>query len=293
MLRYAVVTPARDEENNLPRLADSLAAQTVLPDTWAIVENGSSDRTREIAEQLSTVHTWVLVRSTVGSELAERGAPVVRAFTAGLHALDPATDIVVNVDADVSMEPDYFERLLAEFEADPHLGIASGSALEEVDGVWRQRFVTGSTVWGATRAYRRVCLEDVLPLEERHGWDGLDQLRARSRGWRTRTIPELTFRHHRREGERDSSRVAHWRACGESAHFMGYRSWYLLARAVHNARHERAALAMVWGFAEASLRGGPRYHDEAAREKLRRDQRLRNLWRRRREALGLDAPLGE
>jgi hypothetical protein len=200
---------------------------------------------------------------------------------------------VVNVDADVSMDPDYFERLLAEFAADPRLGIASGSALEEVDGAWVKRFVTGGTVWGATRAYRRACLEDVLPLEERHGWDGLDQLRARSRGWRTRTIPDLEFRHHRREGARDASRVAHWRACGESAHYMGYRTWYLLARAAHNARREPAALAMILGFLDAAARRAPRYPDEAARQRLRRDQSVRKLLRRRREALGLEAPVGE
>ena len=91
-------------------------------------------------------------------------------------------DVVVNVDADVTMEPDYFERLLEALERDPSLGIASGSAWEPHDGVWRQRFViTGGTVWGATRAYRWACLQDVLPLEERHGWDGIDQLKARAR----------------------------------------------------------------------------------------------------------------
>ena len=92
----------------------------------------------------------------------ERGAPIVRALHAGLDSLDLEPDVVVNVDADVTMEPDYFERLLDAFARDPSLGIASGSAWELNDGVWRQRFVTGGTVWGATRAYRWGCLQDVL-----------------------------------------------------------------------------------------------------------------------------------
>ena len=49
-MRYALVTPTRDEETDLPRLAaESLAAQTVRPDVWVIVDNGSTDRTVEIA----------------------------------------------------------------------------------------------------------------------------------------------------------------------------------------------------------------------------------------------------
>ena len=38
--------------------------------------------------------------------------------------------------------------------------------------------MTGSTVWGATRAYRWECLQQVLPLEERLGWDGIDEFKA-------------------------------------------------------------------------------------------------------------------
>ena len=129
------------------------------------------------------------------------------------------------------MEPDYFERLLDAFARDPSLGIASGSAWELDDGVWRQRFVTGGTVWGATRAYRWECLQEVLPLEERHGWDGIDQLKARARGWHTTTLTDLPFRHHRAEGLGDGSTWAHWAANGDTAYFMGYRPWYLLAHA--------------------------------------------------------------
>jgi glycosyltransferase involved in cell wall biosynthesis len=289
-----VVTPARDEEAHLPRLAASLAAQSITPDRWIIVENNSSDRTLEIAEELARRHDWIRVRTVAGSAVAERGAPIVRALHAGFAEVDSGTEILVNVDADVSMSPDYFERLLQAFSADPELGIASGSAYEPAEnGGWQQRFVTGGTVWGAVRAYRRACLNHVLPLEERHGWDGLDQLKARALGWHTKTFLELPFEHHRREGERDGSTWAHWRACGASAHYMGYRPLYLLARAGYQARRDPAAVAMLWGFAEAVVARAPRWSDRGGRERLRRDQSLRNLLRRRREARGVEEPLGD
>ena len=46
-LRIALVTPAYAEEQMLPRLAASIAAQTVAPVAWAIVDDGSPDATGE------------------------------------------------------------------------------------------------------------------------------------------------------------------------------------------------------------------------------------------------------
>ena len=285
-LNYSIITPARDEAEALPRLAESLARQTRLPERWVIVENGSSDGTRTTAEAIVEAYDWAQLLVIGQSGSRERGAPIVRAIHAGLEALGGEADVVVNVDADVTMDGDYFERLLVAFEREPSLGIASGSAWELSDGVWRQRFVTGGTVWGATRAYRRACLPSVLPLEERHGWDGIDQLKARARGWETRTLTDLPFRHHRPEGSEDGSSWAHWLVNGDTAYFMGYRPWYLAARTLHRVRRNPAAIALIAGYAAAAVRRSPRLEDPGARTVLRDDQSLRQILRRRREAIG-------
>jgi glycosyltransferase involved in cell wall biosynthesis len=289
-LTYSVITPARDEADTLPGLARALARQTLAPARWVIVEGGSSDATATVAETIVADNDWARLLVLPATAPRERGAPIVRALHAGLDALDLEPDVVVSVDADVTMEPDYFERLLDAFARYPSLGIASGSAWELSNGVWRQRFVTGGTVWGATRAYRWACLQDVLPLEERHGWDGIDQLKARARGWRTKTFTDLPFRHHRREGSHGESTWAHWRANGDTAYFMGYRPWYLLARALHHMRRSPAALALIWGYLSAAARRSPRLEDPRARAILRADQSFCRILHRRREALGLLDP---
>jgi poly-beta-1,6-N-acetyl-D-glucosamine synthase len=286
-LTYAIITPARNEAESLPRLADSLKLQARLPERWLIAENGSTDQTAAVAASIAAECAWarLLVLPVAGPR--ERGAPIVRALHAALEFLDTAPDVVVNVDADVTMGPDYFERLVEAFERDPRLGIASGSAWERHEGVWRQRFVTGGTVWGATRAYRWACLQDVLPLEERHGWDGIDQLKARARGWHTKTLVDLPFRHHRAEGREDGSRWAHWVVNGDTAYFMGYRPWYLVARTMHHVRRDLGAIGLIYGYVAAALRCAPRLEDPGARAMLRDDQSLKKILLRRREALGL------
>lgn len=282
-MNYAVLTPVRDEAAELPRLARSLAAQTMPPAQWIVIENGSTDGTGQAALALAAEHDWIRVVRAAPGPPRLRGAPVVRALHEGIAALEGRFDVVAKVDADVSLDPDYFERLQQAFAADPALGLASGGCVELVDGDWQERPVTGTHVWGAARAYRRACLDDVLPLDERMGWDGLDQLRAATRGWKVERVPGLQFRHHRREGARDGSRRRVWAAQGSAAHYMGYRTSYLLLRTLHRARREPAALAILGAYLLAALRREARCPDLEVRKQLRRQQRARHLLARARE----------
>jgi biofilm PGA synthesis N-glycosyltransferase PgaC len=286
-LSYAVVTPARNEVSNLPRLAACLVEQTVQPSAWMVVDDASTDGTGELAARLAEAHRWVKVVTLSGEHTAIRGQPIVRAFTAGLEQVEPTTEVVVKLDADLSFEPDHFERLLAEFEADPRLGIAGGTCWEEERGTWRPQYTTRDHVRGAERAYRRECLEAVLPLEQRMGWDGVDELKAAVNGWRTASLRQLPIRHHRALGARED-RLGKWMRQGEMAHYMGYRPSYLVLRALYRSLRDPVALAMVWGFAGASVQRRARLQDPEVRALLRREQGLRHLGLRFREALGRD-----
>jgi len=282
-----VVSPVLDEHENLPRLAAALAAQSVVPAAWIVVDTGSRDGSTEITDALASRHDWI--RALAVETGRARGGPIVRAFNAGLAEVPSACDIVVKLDADVSFADDYFERLLEAFARDPRLGIASGTCFEQHDGEWCERHVTADHVWGASRAYRRACLEQVSPLEERMGWDGIDVLKANARGWRTGIVPGLAFRHHRGEGGREGSRAAPWLARGRAAHYMGYRPSFVVFRALGHARRDPAALMMIPGWLKPALLREQTCTDTEARAYLRRQQRLRELPMRAREAHGIRA----
>lgn len=285
-LSYAVVTPVRNEAENIRRIAESLANQTCPPAAWVVVDTGSTDETPTLVSELAKAHPWISEATLEDARDLARGGPIARAFELGYASLSAETGVIVKLDADTSFEPGYFERLLAEFAADPTLGMASGTCHELDGGEWRERHVTGSTVWGASRCYRRECLEAVLPLEQRMGWDGVDEFRANARGWTTRVLKDLPFRHHRREGERDGAKHRARAAQGRAARYIGYRFWYLALRALWNARKEPAAVAMIWGYVGAFLRREPQLADVDARAYLRRQQSLRLLPSRAAEAVG-------
>jgi len=287
-LRYSVVTPARDEATNLRRLAESMAAQTVPPYEWLIVDNGSLDATGETAGQIArelpfarTINLPALDSSAI------RGAPIVVAFEAGVSALDSGVEIIVKLDADVSFGEDFFKQIVQAFEADPSLGIAGGTCYEQdTAGEWRPTYGgVRDHVRGATRAYRATCFEAVAPLERRMGWDGIDELKAQVAGWNIRTLPDVPFRHHRALGAREGS-WSMWVGQGEIAHFMGYRFGYLLARIGYRSVREPTATAMMWGYLAAVATRKERLTDEDVRRHVRNLQSLTALPRRAREALG-------
>ena len=162
-LTYAIITPARNERENLTRLAESVTAQRVLPACWVIVDDGSDDGMEIVAAELAARHDWILVAATGedADDLAEgrrRGRDLL-AFRRGLRSLPAPVDIFVKVDADTSFEPDYFERLLARFAEDPQLGIAGGCCYELENGRWERMKVAGSHPRGASRAYRWSLVE--------------------------------------------------------------------------------------------------------------------------------------
>jgi glycosyltransferase involved in cell wall biosynthesis len=284
-LTYSIITPARDEAENLRRLADCLVAQVAKPTAWVIVDDGSADETLSLVASLAQEHPWIQVVSGDGGAL-ERGGPIVRAFKAGLAKLEPMPDVVVKVDADISVKPDHFERLVSEFELNPRLGVASGTCYEiEADGEWRQRHVTGLGVWAACRAYRHECLADILPFEERMGWDTLDLVKAKVMGWETKILFDLGFRHHRPEGKRDGHSLRTWTIQGEASHYMDYRVSYLFARTLFQALRNPAAVGLIAGYTRARVRRQPRCPDSELRAYVRRQQRLRNLPLRAREAM--------
>ena len=284
-LTYVVITPVRNELANLERLAGAIEAQVVRPLRWVVVDTGSEDGTDALAAELAQRLPW-LEAITLDEVALARGGPIVRAFEAGVSALDETPDVVVKLDADVSFGQDYFAALLSRFAAHERLGMASGTLYEVEHGEWKQRHVTGSTVWGAARAYRWQCLQEVMPLEQRMGWDGVDEFRANARGWSTQVFLDLPLRHHRREGERDGSMRRARIAEGRAARYLGYRPWYLVLRALWHARNEPGAIAMVWGYVSATVRREPRLTDAAARSYLRNQQSMRRLPLRVLEAAG-------
>jgi hypothetical protein len=204
---YVLTTAAYNEEANIGKTIASVVAQTVRPARWVIVSDGSSDRTDAIVREQSAGQEWIRflrVERAPGRSFGSK----VRALHAGSRLLeDIRCEFVGNLDADVSIPPEYFEHLLEKFEARPGLGIAAGFVYEEKDGEFANRRSNRTySVAHAGQLVRQECYQAIggYAVLEYGGEDWHAQVSAQMRGWEVEAFPELRIFHHRHTGEGDN-----------------------------------------------------------------------------------------
>ena len=140
-----MITPVRDEARHLPRLARSLADQQLPPRRWMIVDDGSTDGTRELAQQLAERHDWIeAIDSGAGHDRA-RWADRSR-LQSGARAAPGAPDFVVKLDGDLYLPPHYFAWVAETFARDPRAGIVGGTVLVHDRDRWTPDTVSAHNV---------------------------------------------------------------------------------------------------------------------------------------------------
>lgn len=259
-MKYVLITPARNEEAFLEETIRSVARQTLLPERWVIVNDGSTDRTDEIIQDHAACHAWILyVRLP---EHAERHfAAKARAFAAGYAAAGTILhDVVGNLDADLSFDPGIMRFIMDRFAEDPTLGVAGVPFVEPSGESYDYRFTNIAHVSGACQLFRRECFEAVggyQPMEG-GGIDWLAVTTARMMGWKTRTFTEKSVLHHRQTGTGRSGRIGALYRQGVKDFRLGNHPLWQFFRSLYqmgNRPYGIGGLAILAGYLGSSLRG--------------------------------------
>lgn len=278
--RYVLISPARDEARFARRTIESVAAQTLPPAEWVVVDDGSTDGTAAIVAEYARQLPWLrLVRRPAGQP-RRVGPGVIDAFYAGLATVQlDAYPYLCKLDLDLVLPPQYFERLIERMEAEPRLGTCSGKAYyRRADGRWVSEGVSDEMSVGAMKLYRTACFRDIGGFVRAVMWDGIDCHRCRMLGWAARSWdePELRVEHLRPMG---SSHRGLWHGRmrhGRGQWYMGTGLGYMTASAAYRVFRPPivvGAVAMWWGYVRAAWAREPRYPDLAFRRFLREYQR--------------------
>lgn len=232
--RYVLITPARNEGSFIEKTIASVIRQTVLPAKWIIVDDASTDRTREIVSRYCDRHAWIEMIKMPSHE-GYSFAAKARCFNVAFEQLRPMDfSIVGNLDADVSFDGDLFAFLLDQFVLWPELGVA-GVPMSEAghDAVEDGRFNV-TDVFGACQLFRRQCLEAIGGYPEiKGGVDWAAVRLARMKGWQTRSFLEKRFFHHRAMG---ASHCSVWRSIwnhGQKDYYLGNHPLWELFRVMY------------------------------------------------------------
>jgi len=165
----SILVPAYNEAVGIARCVCSLASSSYLGEIEVVVvDDGSSDDTAAVVEELGLERVRVMRQANVG-----KAAALNRALAASQH------EIIVTVDADTIFEPETLSRLVQRFR-DLEVGVISGNTKignrESLVGRWQHiEYVMGfnldrrsyevigatPTVPGAIGAFRRRALNDI------------------------------------------------------------------------------------------------------------------------------------
>jgi len=282
--KYVVITPVRNEQENLPSAIASFAAQTILPWKWLIVDDGSTDATSALALQAQSRYDWIQVLRRPDRGFRKPGGGVIEAFYEGYRRVETgAWDFLAKLDGDVSFESEYFANLLARFAADPKLGIAGGTICNLREGVlvpeWKGD--QGFHVRGATKVYRAACWRQLGGLHSAPGWDTLDEIKANMLGWRTCTFADLKLLHHRQAGEADG-KWANWVKNGRANYISGYLPLFMLVKCLSRAfkrPYGIGALGLMYGFLSGYFKGLQQIEDAQLIRYLRHQQARKLMFR--------------
>src|SRR6266576_3989968 len=182
----------------------------------------------------------------------------VHAFNAGLERVQSLEfDVIGNLDADLSFEPDYLEFLMRKFSEDPKLGVAGTPFLEDGYDSAADSFEGQNHVAGGCQLFRRGCFEDVggyIP-NPAGGIDWIAVTTARMKGWKTRSFREKRFHHYRTLGTAGRSSVAASFSYGEKDYYLGGSPlWQLFRVAYRMTKRPADGLALLSGYCWAAIR---------------------------------------
>lgn len=259
-MKYVLITPARNEEAFIQKTLDSMVAQTVLPERWVIVDDGSKDRTAEIVENYVRRHPWI--------ELLRRVQDPDRNFASKAHAVNAGLgqikslqfEIMGNLDADVSFGPDFMEFLMRKFSEDPKLGVAGTPFTQNGDyDSSKDSFEGENYVAGPCQLFRYRCFQDIggyVP-NRAGGIDWIAVMTARMKGWKVRSFFEKRYHHHRTLGTAGKGALRALFSYGEKDYYLGGSPVWQLFRVAYRMTKKpvfTGGLALLFGYNWAALR---------------------------------------
>lgn len=234
---YVVVTPCKNEEKNLPALASSIIDNTIKPSLWVILNDGSTDNTSNILNDLEGKHNWIKTVHEKESirDLGLHYSNIVNkaincAFVTCKERNIPFEYIGL-IDADMILDKDFFEKIIDRFERNLNLGVCSGTVayVEENQKVLEKG--RSNHPIGGLRVWRKKCLVDTGGFPTSYSADSVSNVLAILKGWETKKYEDVLGI----ETRRTSSAEGLWKGFitrGKSDYYRDYHPVYVIFKSL-------------------------------------------------------------
>jgi glycosyltransferase involved in cell wall biosynthesis len=274
----AIISPVRDEAQYVRNTLDAMVAQTVQPEEWLFVDDGSTDDTRTIINSYAERYPWIRVIARDNRGFRQLGSGVIAAFNFGRENLRSRHyAYIAKLDGDMSFPPKYLEVMLNRLRNDPKLAAVSGKVFRPENDGYVEEFIIDEMVAGQFKLYKRDAFDDIGGFTQTILWDGIDIHRCRMKGYRTLSFHHTEARliHHRLMGSSDSNVFKGRVRLGRGIWFMGYHPLYAIASGLFRTRERPyliGGLIIIAGYFYAAMRREPRFNDSEFVRELQRWQ---------------------
>jgi len=201
---YILVTPAKNEENNLPGLIQSITCQKLRPLVWFIIDDYSQDKTPLILQEASSRYQWIqFKRLNIKSnyDLGEHYAYVCReGFKLAVeycikNILD--YEYIALSDADMLYPNDYFLNVVEFLNRNTEYGIVSGKILiRDLKGdVYEEKEIQISKSFprGSGRVWRKRAFEETYGYILAKSPDSVSNALALLKGWQIGQVDVICY----------------------------------------------------------------------------------------------------
>ena len=278
--KYILITSARNEETLIKGTIISVIKQSLKPTQWIIVNDNSTDSTEEIIKKYLLEYSFIKLINNKDRE--ERNfASKVYSLNQAIKSTDiTECDFIGILDADITFNPYYYEKIIEEFERDPNLGCAGGEFYDIVGNKKIKVIKSNQSVRGGIQLFRTKAFQQIgefKPLKY-GGEDVIMEVLIRKNGWKVRSFDHLILEHHRLTGTGGWNIFEAKFREGILAYTMGYHPIFQIIKSIYRIRERPiffASILHLVGFLYGYIRKKPRPVNEEFIQYLRNEQMQR------------------
>lgn len=266
---YILITPCKNEEDNLFSLINSITCQTINPIVWVIIDDGSTDNTPTILADAKNKYSWIKVLRLeekprdIGLHLAEvmkKGFDYAISFC---KQTSISYEYLGNVDGDLILPESFFENLIKEFENNTNLGIASGGTDNIIHGKKVRAILSENEPSGGHMLIRRKCFEDCKGFPISYSADSVIKAKARLRGWATKRFEKNIAT----EIRDVNSAEGYWKGLmqsGKSSYYLNFHPFHVILKSIKYSSRKPyyGGFAFFVGYLGSFIRRRKRINDK-------------------------------
>jgi len=210
---YIMLTPAKNEENKLPKLVKAMVNQKLKPVKWLIVNDKSSDGTLDILKKLKSNYAWIdyiCVNNNKYVDMHHKRIGYICKI--GFERLISLTnqqniefDYLGKVDSDMDFPTNYFSKLVENLESNPEIGWIGGEMKikDQLNNVQNEsNFSNNNSTRGTGILIRKKAFQDIggWPIDD----DFAAKILLREKGWKLKRIDGLIYWQTRKTGAKET-----------------------------------------------------------------------------------------